>query len=82
VTDQRGKVGRMKAKKSRKSQDIDIPNPLKVDEEEFKSVVRKMVRTPPETLKEVVERRRNPETDPRYLPVFPEFEPKKQKKKT
>jgi hypothetical protein len=54
----------------RKKKTVDpIPNPLKVDEQEFTDVIRKMVKTPPVT-REQVERRRNPETDPRYLPVF------------
>jgi hypothetical protein len=45
-----------------------------VDEAEFTEVVRKMVNTSPVTREEVerrgVRRRKNPETDPRYLPVF------------
>ncbi len=50
---------------------MDLPNPLKVNEAEFTEVIRKMVNTSPETLEEVkVRRRKNPETDPRYLPVF------------
>jgi hypothetical protein len=54
-----------------KPKPMDLPNPLKVDETEFTDIVRKMVNTPPETLEEVVVRRRkNPETDPPYLPVF------------
>jgi hypothetical protein len=50
---------------------MDLPNPLRVDEGEFTDVIRKMVNTDPTTLDEVKrERRKNPETDPRYLPVF------------
>jgi hypothetical protein len=44
-----------------------------VDEAEFTEVVRKMVNTSPVTREEVErrgQRRKNPETDPRYLPVF------------
>jgi hypothetical protein len=45
-----------------------------VDEAEFTEVIRKMVNTTPVTRKNVerrgIERRKNPETDPRYLPVF------------
>jgi len=53
----------------RKPKPMNLPNPLLVDEKEFGEVIGKMVNTEPVTLKEVV-RRRNPETDPRYLPVF------------
>jgi hypothetical protein len=50
---------------------MNLPNPLAVDEGEFTEVIRKMVNTEPESLEKVVRRRRkNPETDPRYLPVF------------
>lgn len=60
-----------KRKGPQKEKPMDLPNPLRVDEEEFTGIIRKMVNTPPETLDEVVHRRRkNPETDPRYLPVF------------
>ena len=44
-----------------------------VDEAEFTDVIRKMVNTSPVTREDVEKRhkrRRNPETDPRYLPVF------------
>ncbi len=44
-----------------------------VDEAEFTDVIRKMVNTSPVTRKNVergYQRRKNPETDPRYLPVF------------
>lgn len=66
-----------------------IPNSLKVDEQEFTEVIRKMVNTPPVKREEVEHRnmRRNPETDPRYLPVFDfsrtvriEHQPKRKKK--
>lgn len=73
VTGQRGRVGNMKKGKRKPQQEkpMDLPNPLKVNEAEFTEVIRKMVNTSPETLEEVVTRRRkNPETDPRYLPVF------------
>jgi hypothetical protein len=54
-------------------------NPMVVDKAEFTDVIRRMVNTPPVTREEVekhekrrrkYERRKNPETDPRYLPVF------------
>ena len=60
-------------KKKRKSNDIEVPNPLKVDEAEFTEVIRKMVNTEPITREDVEKRhklRKNPETDSRYLPVF------------
>ena len=58
----------MKAKKTKaKTIDEPIPDPLIVNEEEFTEVVRKMVSTEPVQRKSL---RRNPETDPRYLPVF------------
>jgi hypothetical protein len=49
-----------------------------VNEAEFTEVIRKMVNTSPVTRKNV-ERRKNPEGDPRYLPVFPALEKLKQK---
>jgi len=51
---------------------MNLPNPLLVDESELTDLVRKMVNTGPVTRKEVEGRRlrKNPETDPRYLPVF------------
>jgi|SRR5271157_2397046 len=48
----------------RKKQDVVVPNPLRVNEEEFTEVIRKMVNTPPVERKEVEhshQRRRNPE---------------------
>jgi len=52
-----------------------------VDEAEFTEVVRKMVNTSPVTRKAVerrgIQRRKNPETDPRYLPVFDFSQPMK-----
>jgi hypothetical protein len=61
-------------KKGKKKPDTEVPNPLRVDEEEFTEVIRKMVNTSPVTRKNVeqrgIQRRKNPETDPRYLPVF------------
>jgi len=60
-------------KKKRAPRDIEVPNPLKVNEAEFTDVVRKMVNTEPVTREDVEKRhklRKNPETDPRYLPVF------------
>lgn len=45
-----------------------------MDEAQFTEVVRKMVNTSPVTRKTVeqrgIQRRKNPETKPRYLPVF------------
>jgi hypothetical protein len=58
----------MKSKKAKpKPTDEPIPNPLLVNEEEFTEIVRKMANTSPVERKHY---RRNPETDPRYLPVF------------
>jgi hypothetical protein len=74
----------------KKKGDIEVPNPLKVDEAEFTDVIRRMVNTSPITRAEVeargkkrrgVERRKNPETDPRYLPVF-DFVPLTEEQKT
>jgi hypothetical protein len=76
-TANRATVGSMSRKK--KMDNVEIPNPLRVDEAEFTDVIRKMVNTSPVTREEVekhskrrraIERRKNPETDPRYLPVF------------
>ena len=58
------------SKRKKKSEPDVIPNPLRVDEAEFTDVIRKMVNTPPVTREEVEHKRKNPETDPRYLPVF------------
>ena len=66
------KVKTVKRKgKKRQTQNDAIPNPLLVDEKAFTDVVDKMLHTGPVTLEGVkAERRRNPKTDPRYLPVF------------
>lgn len=52
----------------------ELENIPPVDEAEFTEVIRKMVNTSPVTRKDVerrgIQRRKNPETDPRYLPVF------------
>jgi hypothetical protein len=64
---------------SRKKKQTKESNPMVVDEAEFTDVIRKMVNTSPVTREEVeknekrrrgIQRRKNPETDPRYLPVF------------
>jgi len=56
-----------------------VPNPIPaVDERAFTDVIRKMVNTGPVTRKNV-EKRRNPERDPRYLPVFPAMERNRKK---
>ncbi|MGB9233862.1 MAG: hypothetical protein WCC04_05565 [Terriglobales bacterium] len=70
-------VEEMKAKKKRagKTNPAEPSKPLLVDEEVFTDLITKMVNTPPMPLKDVP-RRRNPETDPRYLPVFPAMEKK------
>jgi len=68
----RGRVGVVK-KKSHKKQapkPMDLPNPFLVDEDALGELVTKMVNTPPLPLKKVM-RRRNPERDPKYLPVAP-----------
>lgn len=54
---------------------MDLPNPLLVDEKAFIRVIDKMIATEPVPLKDV-EVRKNPETDPRYLPVFPAIKKK------
>jgi hypothetical protein len=62
----------------KKKQDVEVPNPLRVNEAEFTEVIRKMVNTSPVTREEVEEQnrknrrlfRKNPEKDPSYLPVF------------
>ena len=61
----------MSKRKKKSAKPMDLPNPLQVDEGEFTDIVRKMVTVEPTTLEEMKsERRKNPETDPRYLPVF------------
>lgn len=60
-----------KSRRGPKQKPMNLPNPLTVDQDEFDAVVTKMLNTDPVTLKEVVKKRRNPERDPRYLPVFP-----------
>jgi hypothetical protein len=62
-------------KKHKKQKPMELPNPLKVSEKEFTDVIDKMIATEPVPLKNM-ERRKNPETDPRYLPVFPAMEKK------
>jgi len=65
-------------RKNKPEKPMNLPNPLQVDEGEFTEVIRKMVNTEPEPLKKLVRRRRkNPETDPRYLPVFDFGNPRK-----
>lgn len=51
-------------KKTKKTQAIEVPNPLQVNEAEFTQVIRKMVNTEPVTREEVEKRhklRKNPE---------------------
>jgi hypothetical protein len=48
---------------------MELPNPLIVGEDAFNGLLDKMIQSPPVPLEEM-KRRRNPETDPRYLPVF------------
>jgi len=61
-------------KKGKKNPAPEFENIPPVDEAEFTDVIRKMVNTSPVTREEVerrgIQRRKNPETDPRYLPVF------------
>ena len=72
---------RKKAPKRKVAKPMDLPNPLAVDEVEFTDVIRKKVEADPTTLEEVKhERRKNPETDPRYLPVFPPMDRPKSKR--
>ena len=57
--------------KRKKTSQPEVQNPIPpVDEQEFTDVICKMVNTSPVTRKEVEHRGKNPETDPRYLPVF------------
>jgi hypothetical protein len=76
VQNRRATVGIMGRKKK---SEPEVPDPLRVNEAEFTDVIRRMVNTSPITREEVeqkekkrrgYERRKNPETDPRYLPVF------------
>jgi hypothetical protein len=60
----------MKAKRKKEQTPMNLPNPLLVDKKEFTDVIDKMIATEPVPLKDV-QVRKNPETDPRYLPVFP-----------
>ena len=65
------KMTTKRTKRRKNPKPMDLPNPLIVDEGEFTDIVRKMVTVEPTTLEEMKsERRKNPETDPRYLPVF------------
>jgi hypothetical protein len=67
----RGRVISVKKKaRKRPQKPMDLPNPLVVDEDKLGDLVQKMVNTPPLPLEKVM-RRRNPERDPKYLPVFP-----------
>ena len=74
-TARRARVSGMSRKKK---PEMEVPNPLRVNEAEFTEVIRKMVNTSPVTREEVessgkrrgIARRKNPETDRRYLPVF------------
>jgi hypothetical protein len=70
VADMKAKKKKVKALKA--NPEIDHSE-LAVDEEVFTDVITKMVNTSPMPLKDVP-RRKNPERDPRYLPVFPAFE--------
>ena len=61
-------------KKGKKNPPPELETIPPVNEAEFTDVIRKMVNTSPVTREEVerrgVQRRKNPETDPRRLPVF------------
>jgi hypothetical protein len=70
-TAQRATVETVSTKKKNPPPELEPIPP--VDEAEFTEVVRKMVNTSPVTRKNVergYQRRKNPETDPRRLPVF------------
>jgi hypothetical protein len=58
-------------KKKKAENPVVLPEdkPLEVDEKEFTDVMRSLVNSPPLPLKRM-KPRKNPETDPRYLPVF------------
>jgi hypothetical protein len=78
----RGRVVSVKKKShKRREKPMDLPNPLLVDEDKLGDLVQKMVNTPPLPLEKVM-RRRNPERDPKYLPVFPEMETAKKKSRS
>lgn len=61
-------------KKGKKNPRAELETIPPVDEAEFTEVIRKMVNTSPVTRKDVerrgIQRRKNPEANPRYLPVF------------
>jgi hypothetical protein len=59
----------MKQKKGKTVNPAEPSSPLLVDEEVFTDIITKMVNTSPLPLKDVP-RRKNPETDPRHMPVF------------
>jgi hypothetical protein len=70
-------------KKGKKNSPAELETIPPVDEAEFTGVIRKMVNTSPVTRKNVergIQRRKNPETDPRRLPVF-DFPNLRRKKK-
>ena len=59
-----------------KKQEEKKQNHLVVDAEEFTNVIRKLANSKPLPFANT-KRRKNPETDPRYLPVFPQIKKKK-----
>jgi hypothetical protein len=63
----RATVSLMKGK-STKAKTVKPKKPLVVDEEMFTSVISSLANANPMPLEKL--RRKNPETDPRYLPVF------------
>lgn len=66
-----------RAKPKKTAKPMNLPNPLLVDAKLFTDVIDKMIHTGPIPAKDV-QVRKNPETDPRYLPVFPALvKPKK-----
>jgi hypothetical protein len=57
-----------KKKKAENPAAAPVEKPLLVDEEQFTDAIRSLVNSQPAPLETI--RRKNPETDPRYRPVF------------
>lgn len=64
----------------KKNSDVDVPSPLRVDEEKFTEVIRKMVNCDPVPRKDVeggtktfgpIRRKKNPHVGPLVPPTFP-----------
>ena len=77
-----GKTGRDKLKpmKPKKGKAKNAEARLVVDEQVFTDVIRSLATSKPMPLAKMHEKRKNPETDTRYLPVF-QFPEKPEKKR-